>query len=93
MPKNCCKAELEIPVSEIKQQLNYANTIGSDLFDIFSHQMPDVSEILSEYFAIQTKLSMLLDFIFQAKAWCDTLYPKKCNNKEKTENKEEKCEK
>lgn len=93
MPKKCCKAELEIPVSELKLQLDYANTISSDLFNIFAPQIPDISGIIREYFSIQTKLSMLLDFIFQAKAWCDTLYPKKCNNKEKEENKEEKCEK
>ncbi len=76
--KNCCK-DSEIPLTELKIQLEYAQTIASDLFKVFSSREPNISDILSEYPAISSKLSMILDFVFQAKLWCDTLMPEENN--------------
>ena len=46
--KNCCK-DSEIPLTELKIQLEYAQTIASDLFKVFSSREPNISDILSEY--------------------------------------------
>lgn len=70
--KTRCLAN-RISVSELRQQLEYAQTIGSDLFDIFSQRTPDKDLLLDEYPAISLKISMILDFLFQAKLWCDVL--------------------
>ena len=74
MPKNCCEG-LQIPLSELSQQLEYARTIGSDISAVYAARTPRVTEIINEYQSVKTKLSMLLDFLFQAKLWCDTMLP------------------
>jgi len=73
MCKKCCFLDKEIPLSELRQQLKYARVVSSDLFKIFSPEIPDISGMLGEYQTIRSKLSMLLDFLFQADLWCDTL--------------------
>ncbi len=73
MPKKCCPFNREIPVSELRQQLDYARTVSRDLFKIFTPEEPDEENLLVEYAAIRNRLSMLLDFLFQASLWCDTL--------------------
>ncbi len=74
MPKKCCEG-LRIPLSELSQQLEYARTISSDISGIYASRTPRITEILNEYQSVKTKLSMLLDFLFQAKLWCDTMLP------------------
>lgn len=63
----------EIPLAEIRLQLNYARTVGNDIHNAFADSTPDINRILLEYRNIQTKLSMLLDFLFQADLWCKTI--------------------
>ena len=75
MKKNCCLKELEIPFTELRLQLEYARTTGADIEKAFSRRTPNITELLSEYQTIKTKLSMLQDFLFQAKLWCDTILP------------------
>lgn len=82
MNSQSCALESRIPLAEIKLQLNYARTVGNDIFNIFADTDPNAAKILLEYRNIQTKLSMLLDFLFQADLWCKTIENKK----------EEKCE-
>ncbi len=65
--------EKQIPVAEIKLQLEYARTVGNDVFNLFADTVPDASRLLLEYKTVQTKLSMLLDFLFQADLWCKTI--------------------
>lgn len=67
----------EIPLSEIEQQLDYARTVCSDLFRLFSPEEPDTEILTSEYGSVRTRLSMILDFLFQAKLWCDVINEKK----------------
>lgn len=74
MKQKCCEG-MRIPVSELSQQLEYARTIGSDIYNIYLSETPRITELLSEYQSVKTKLSMLLDFLFQAKLWCDTILP------------------
>lgn len=82
MTENCRASQLKIPVSEIKLQLNYARTVGNDIFNAFADTTPNPARLMLEYNTIQTKLSMLLDFLFQAELWC----------KITENNTEEKCE-
>ncbi len=70
----------EILLSEIEQQVDYARTVCSDLFNIFSPEEPDAEFLLNEYGSVRTRLSMMLDFLFQAKLWCETT---NINKKEK----------
>ncbi len=62
----------EIPVTEIRKQLEYAKVVCEDLFNHFSfRKMNDCcceSECITE-----TKLSMLIDVITEAKCWCNML--------------------
>ncbi len=67
----------EIPVSEIEQQVDYARTVCSDLFNLFSPEEPDTEFLVNEYGSVRTRLSMMLDFLVQAKLWCEAI------NKEK----------
>lgn len=69
----------EIPLSEIEQQVDYARTVCSDLFRLFSPEEPDTEFLKSEYSSVRTRLSMMLDFLFQAKLWCTAVK----NEKEK----------
>lgn len=73
MYKKCCPLNTEIPLIEIKQQVEYARTLCSDIFTIFSNENPDTESVAADYPVIRTKLSMMMDFLFQAKIWCDTL--------------------
>lgn len=73
MCNKCCFKGIEVPVSELRQQLEYARTINQDIYNVFSRRTPNITDILREYQTIQTKLSMTMDFLFQAKLWCDTL--------------------
>lgn len=75
MKEKCCKKGLEIPITELRQQLEYARTVSADISDAFSRRTPNITELLSKYSTVKTKLSMLQDFLFQAKLWCDTIMP------------------
>lgn len=66
-------SQTEIPLAEIRLQLNYARTVGNDIHNVFADSTPNANLILLEYRNIQTKLSMLLDFLFQADLWCKTI--------------------
>ena len=70
---NCYLAGKEIPLSELGQQLDYARTTSADICEIFSCRTPSVSNLLNNYEVVRTKISMLQDFLFQAKLWCDML--------------------
>lgn len=74
MNNNCCEG-MKIPLSELSQQLEYARTVGSDISDVYATRTPRITELLNEYQSVKTKISMLLDFLFQAKLWCDTMLP------------------
>ena len=63
----------EIPLAEIEQQVDYARTVCSDLFRLFSPEEPDADFLKSEYSSVRTRLSMMLDFLFQAKLWCESM--------------------
>ena len=83
MNKKCCSEGREIPISELGQQLDYARTISSDICRIFSCRTPNITKLLNDYETVRIKLSMLEDFLFQAKLWCNTLTadeecPRKC---------------
>ena len=67
------KFEMEITASELRQQLNYSRTVCSDVFRIFSSDEPDLEMLVTEYHAIRNRLSMMLDFLFQADLWCNNL--------------------
>ena len=86
---NCCLADREIPLSELGQQLDYARITSADICEIFSCHTPNVSDLINNYEIVRTKISMLQDFLFQAKLWCEILIPEEeCARKSK--NKEEK---
>ena len=85
MKTKCCMAGLEVPFAELRQQLDYARTVSADIGDVYSRRTPSITELLNEYGAVRTKLSMLQDFLFQAMLWCDTIMPEKeepCDNGE-----------
>ena len=63
----------EIPIAEIEQQVDYARTVCSDLFRLFSPEEPDTEIIRNEYDSVRTRLSMMLDFLIQAKLWCESM--------------------
>ena len=87
---NCCMAGREIPLSELNQQLDYARITSADICEIFSCQTPSISELLNNYEVVRTKISMLQDFLFQAKLWCDMLVPEEeCTRKTKIRRKNE----
>lgn len=73
MYQKCCAGDTEIPAGEIRQQLEYARVIGEDLFNLFAVKSEEKPLRECEYSATETKLSMLLDFLFQAKIWCEVL--------------------
>lgn len=73
MQLNCCSLEMEITASELRQQVDYTRTVCNDLFKLFSSEKPDPDTLIIEYHAIRTKLSMMLDFLFQANLWCNNL--------------------
>ncbi len=73
MDKKNYPLQIEVPVSEIEQQVDYARTVCSDLFRLFSPEEPDTEFLASEYCSIRNRLSMTLDFLFQAKLWCETI--------------------
>ncbi len=62
----------EIPVSEIRQQLEYAQVVCEDLFNMFAAKNQNICRD-SEHSSTETKLSMLLDFICEATCWCSIL--------------------
>ncbi len=69
---NKCRTEDKlISVEEIRQQLRYARVISGELFNLFAVKSPENSLLPCEYSVVETKLSMLLDFLFQADIWCD----------------------
>lgn len=74
--KKCCLADREIPVSELRQQIEYARVVSEDINKVFLRRTPEIEKILSEYGAMRSRISMLQDFLFQAQLWCDTLLPK-----------------
>ncbi len=84
MKKKCCQGMI-IPLSELSQQLEYARTVSSDIYDVYSAQTPRITELLNEYQSVKTKISMLLDFLFQAKHWCDTMLPPDIKDETKEE--------
>lgn len=62
----------EIPVCEIRQQLEYAQVICEDLFNMFAVKKHN-NCCDCEYDSTETKLSMLLDFICEASCWCNVI--------------------
>ncbi len=73
MDKKCYPLSIEVPISEIEQQVEYARTVCSDLFRLFSPEEPNTEFLTSEYGSVRTRLSMMLDFLFQAKLWCEAI--------------------
>lgn len=65
--------ETEVAVSELRQQLSYSRTVCGDIFKMFSADEPDSEQLVTEYHAIRNRLSMMLDFLFQADLWCNIL--------------------
>lgn len=63
----------EIPVGELRQQIEYARIISGDLFNLFSGKSEKNTAAVYECSVIEKKLSMILDFLFQAGLWCDVL--------------------
>lgn len=87
---NCCMAGIEIPLSELGQQLDYARTTSADICEVFSCRTPSVTDLINNYEVVRTKISMLQDFLFQAKLWCDMLMPdEECPRKKCEKIKEE----
>lgn len=85
MSENKNVNENEIPVGELRRQLEYARITAGDLFNIFAVKGCE-NEIKCCRFPIaETKLSMLLDFLFQAKLWCDVLEGKYSDDEIKSE--------
>ncbi|MBR5562321.1 MAG: hypothetical protein IKW12_04135 [Clostridia bacterium] len=86
MNKNPTTDYSEVSVSEIRQQLNYAQVICEELFNSFAPEKA-VCRCKCNRNIIATKLSMVLDFIFEAKSWCALLemnrgFAEKLNNEE-----------
>lgn len=73
MNKNFITDGAEIPVGELRQQIEYARIISGDLFNLFAVNSEYNSAIVNEYPVIGKKLSMILDFLFQAGLWCDVI--------------------
>lgn len=88
MKTKCCKKGLEIPFAELRQQLDYARTVSADIGKVYLRRTPAITELLEEYSAVKTKLSMLQDFLFQAKLWCDTIMPEEAPDIEFTDKEE-----
>lgn len=63
----------EIPVTEIRKQLEYARVVCEDLFNQFSVKEAKCAFRKMELYTTQTKLSMLIDFISDASCWCNML--------------------
>lgn len=63
----------EIPVTEIRKQLEYARVVCQDLFNQFSLKETNSGFRKLELYTTQTKLSMLIDFISDASCWCNML--------------------
>lgn len=85
MQKKCCQFENDVSVSQIRQQVDYARTVCSDLFNLYAPEKPDIEALLIDYQTTRTKLSMMLDFLVQARLWCDAIYKEKEKN-EKLQN-------
>ena len=77
MEKKNFNQQNEVQVYEIEQQVDYARTVCSDLFKLFSPEEPDAEFLKSEYVSVRTRLSMMLDFLFQAKLWCEAINSEK----------------
>ncbi len=73
MCKKCNADQKDLSLEELRQQLAYARTISGDLFNLFAVKSPENVLLACEYETVETKLSMLLDFLFQAKLWCDVV--------------------
>ncbi|MBQ2847214.1 MAG: hypothetical protein IJE74_03050 [Clostridia bacterium] len=73
MSENKNVNENEIPVGELRQQLEYARITAGDLFNIFAVKGCENGIKCCQFPIAETKLSMLLDFLFQAKLWCDVI--------------------
>ena len=80
---NGCKGlETEISLSEIRTHVNYGRTVCNDLYEIFNSEKIEPDDFEAFHETVRTKLSMMLDFLFQAKLWCDQL-TKLINKEEK----------
>ncbi len=73
MNDNLITESTDIPVSELRQQLDYARVIGGDLLNAFSKKAEKKSDEDREDEITAQKISMLLDFLFQANLWCRAL--------------------
>ena len=71
--RNCCNSGIYVPLTEIRQQIDYARTVSKDICKTYSKRTPNITELLGDYNSVKTKLSMLEDFLFQAALWCDTI--------------------
>lgn len=83
MQNDCSTVGGEIPVGELRQQIEYARIISGDLFNLFAGKSETNAVRAHEYSVIEKKLSMILDFLFQAGLWCDVLEEKYLDEKEK----------
>lgn len=73
MNDNLITESTDLPVSELRQQLDYARVIGGDLLNAFSKKAEKKSDEDREDEITAQKISMLLDFLFQANLWCRAL--------------------
>lgn len=73
MTKSLTEECAEIPVTEIRKQLEYARVVCQDLFNQFSLKETNSGFRRTELYITQTKLSMLIDFISDASCWCNML--------------------
>lgn len=82
MQNDCCGCSREISVGELRQQIEYARIISGDLFNLFARKSEKNAVQAHEYPVIEKKLSMILDFLFQAGLWCEVLEDGCINEKE-----------
>ncbi len=73
MDRSILTENTEIPVTEIRKQLEYARVVCGDLLNHFSFKNLKSCCCESELNSTETKLSMLLDFISDASCWCNML--------------------
>ena len=73
MNNNFINDGADISVGELRQQLEYARIISGDLFNLFAATPEKNVVAVGDYSVIGKKLSMILDFLFQAGLWCDVI--------------------
>ncbi len=87
MSKSILNEYSEVPVTEIRKQLEYARVVCEDLFNEFSLQEAKGKCCAFRLHSTRTKLSMLIDFISDASCWCSMLELNQTTDKEDEEKK------